>query len=65
MSFIIGKYMRKEAIIKQITINRKPSLVLSIIDKETTSHTISLKILTTRNFIPALGFLYIYFLNII
>ncbi|MBB4805628.1 hypothetical protein HNP38_000900 [Chryseobacterium defluvii] len=58
MSFIIGKYIRKDAIIKQITINRKPSFVLSIIANDIISHIISLEILMARNFIPASGLPY-------
>lgn len=65
MSFIIGIYIRSDAIIKHITINRKFSFVFSIIINETMSQIISFDILMTKNFIPASDFLYIYFLKII
>lgn len=53
MSFIIRKYIKNEATIKQITRNRKFSFVLSINSKEIASQTISFEIFITRNFIPA------------
>ncbi len=65
MRFITGKYIKNEATIKQITIKRKFSLVLSIIIKEIINHNISLKIFMTRNFIAASDLPYRYFLNII
>ena len=65
MSFIMGKYIRNEPIIKQMTIKRKLSLVLSIIIKETISQIISLEIFTPINLIPASGLPYKYLLNII
>ncbi|GAB0157464.1 hypothetical protein CHRYSEOSP005_27400 [Chryseobacterium sp. Alg-005] len=64
MSFITGKYIKNDATIKQITIKRKFSFVLSSIINEITNHTISLEIFTVRNFIPASGLLYKYLLNI-
>lgn len=65
MSFIIAQYIRKDATIKQIVIKRKLSLVLSVIINEITSQMISLEIFIVRNFIPASGLVYKYFLNII
>jgi hypothetical protein len=65
MSFIIGKYIRKEATIKQTTIKRKFSLVLSIIIKETISQIISLEIFIVRNFIAAFGLPNKYLLNML
>lgn len=65
MSFITGKYMRNDAAIKQITINRKFSFVLSIIIKEIISQTISFKIFIARNLIPASDLPYKYLLNTI
>ncbi|WP_162033527.1 hypothetical protein [Chryseobacterium potabilaquae] len=56
MSLITGKYIRKEATTKQITKERKPSFVLSIIEREMINQIISFRILTAKNFIPASGF---------
>jgi hypothetical protein len=53
MSFIIGIYIKSDATIKHITINRKFSLVLSIIIKEIVSQIISFNILSDKNFIAA------------
>lgn len=53
MSFIIGIYIKSDATIKHITINRKFSLVLSIIIKEIVSQIISFDILSDKNFIAA------------
>lgn len=44
---------------------RKLALLFSKIRREVTSQIISLDILIVKNFIPASGFLYKYFLNII
>jgi len=57
--------MRNEATIKQIIRNKKFSLVLSIMARDTISHRISLEIFTARNFMPASGLPYKYLLNII
>jgi hypothetical protein len=56
--------MRNDATIKQITINRKFSFVLSIIIKEIISQIISLEIFIARNFIPASDLPFKYLLNI-
>lgn len=63
MSFIIGIYIRSDAIIKHITINRQFSFVFSIMIKEIINQMISFNILIAKNFIAASGFLYIYFLK--
>jgi hypothetical protein len=65
MSFITDKYIRNEPTIKQITIKRKLSLVLSIIIKEIISQIISLERFVAKNFIPASGLPYKYLLNTI
>ena len=65
MSLITGKYIRKEETIKQITISRKFSVVLSIINNETMSQRRSLEILMVINLIPAFSLPYSRFLNII
>lgn len=57
MSFIMGIYINSDATKKHITINRKFSLVLSIIINEITSQIISFDILTAKNFIAASGLL--------
>lgn len=53
MSFITGIYIRSDAIIKHITINRKFSLVFSMIIKERASQIISLEIFSDKNFMAA------------
>jgi len=65
MSFIIDKYIRKDATTKHASKNRKFSFVLSIISNEISSHIISLGILKVRNLRAASCLLYKNFLKII